>query len=46
MKALNRGGNDNEILRVYTSGGFPDLLPRDRMRIVVESGRVVFQARY
>jgi hypothetical protein len=25
MKALNRGGNDNEILRVFTSGGFANL---------------------
>jgi len=24
MKALNRGGNDNEILRVFTSGVFTD----------------------
>lgn len=25
MKALNGGGNDTEILRVFTSGGFADL---------------------
>jgi hypothetical protein len=25
MKALNRGGNNNEILRVFTSGGFANL---------------------
>jgi hypothetical protein len=25
MRALNRGGNDNEILRVFTSAGFANL---------------------
>ena len=36
MKALNRGGNDNEILRVFTSGVLQICLSHELMRIVLE----------